>query len=127
MHQSTTADVLIIDDDDLIRDTLKTALEGAGYRVVTASEGEEGVAIFRTAPTDVVVCDIFMPGMEGIETIRMLREWNPQVKIVAISGGGMRGELAFLDIARKFGADSALAKPFSVSEMLAIVRELAPL
>lgn len=126
MQQGGAVSVLVIDDDELVRETLRTALEGAGYRVVMAPEGEEGVALFHTAPTDVVLCDIFMPGMEGIETIRMLRRWNPEVKIVAISGGGKRGELAYLDIAQKLGADRALAKPFAVSEMLATIRELVP-
>jgi DNA-binding response OmpR family regulator len=119
---SGKASILIIDDDDLVRATLKVALEDAGYHVREAADGEEGVAQFRTAPADLVLCDIFMPGMEGIETIRMLRERRASVPIIVISGGGSRGEMSFLEAAKKLGANDALAKPFAMSEVVATVQ-----
>jgi CheY-like chemotaxis protein len=114
--------ILVIDDDDLVRGTIRAALEGAGYQVLEATDGEEGVALFRTMPADLVLCDIFMPGMEGIEAIRLLRERRASVPIIAISGGGSRGEMSFLEAAKKLGANDALAKPFTMSDMVATVQ-----
>ena len=78
--------VLLIEDDDLVRATLRDALESNGYEVATATNGLDGLERFRSAPADVVVTDILMPEKEGIETIIELRRDHPEVKIIAISG-----------------------------------------
>jgi DNA-binding response OmpR family regulator len=118
------ARILVIDDEDQPRQMLQQALERAGYEVITARDGNEGIRRFRVAPTDVVITDILMPEKEGLETIRDLRRAFPTVKIIAISGGGRTGGLNFLDIAERLGVQHTLQKPFGLRDMLAAVHEL---
>jgi DNA-binding response OmpR family regulator len=118
------ARILIIDDEDQPRRMLYQALTRAGYEVVEARDGNEGLARFREAPTDLIITDILMPEKEGLETIIDLRREFPHVKIVAMSGGGRTGSLNFLDIARRLGAQCTLPKPFGLQDMLKAVREL---
>jgi DNA-binding response OmpR family regulator len=118
------ARILIIDDEDQPRRMLYQALTRAGYEVVEARDGNEGLARFREAPTDLIITDILMPEKEGLETIIDLRREFPNVKIVAMSGGGRTGSLNFLDIARRLGAQCTLPKPFGLQDMLKAVREL---
>ena len=103
---------------------LRQALERAGYEVVEAGDGNEGLQSFREAPTDLIITDILMPEKEGLETIIDLRRDFPEVKIIAMSGGGRTGNLNFLEIARRLGAQHTLQKPFGLQEMLQAVREL---
>jgi DNA-binding response OmpR family regulator len=117
------ARILIIDDDELVRATVKAALELAEHEVVVAENGERGVAMFGGAAFDLVVTDIIMPEKEGIETIIELRQRDPTVKIIAISGGGRTSNQIFLDVAKKFGAVDVLAKPFTPKQLLATVEK----
>ena len=107
--------ILVIDDDDNFRSMLRTALEQDGYRVEEA---------YVVAPTEIVMTDLLMPEREGLETITALRQINPQVKIIAISGGGATGRLNFLPLARMFGALRTLQKPFTIQELQEVVREV---
>ena len=116
--------ILIIDDDDQLRHMLCQALEQAGYETVEARDGEEGLARYRAAPTDLIITDILMPGKEGLETIMELRREVPGVKIIAISGGGQTGNMTFLEVARYLGAQRALQKPFELRELLDAIREV---
>ena len=116
--------ILVIDDDDDFRSILRTALEQDGYRVEEARNGREGLQRYVVAPTDIVMTDLLMPEREGLETIRALRQINPQVKIIAISGGGATGRLNFLPLARMFGALQTLQKPFTLQELQEVVREV---
>lgn len=116
--------ILVIEDDAFLRSALRRILRLLGHEVLEAAEGEEGIRRFREHPVEIVITDIFMPGMDGIETIGELRRIEPQAKIIAISGGGQRRDLSFLGMARKFGADRTLAKPFSTEEILAAVEDL---
>ena len=119
-----TARVLIIDDDPQFRMMLKQMLERAGYEVMLAPEGKVGVRIYREEPPDVVITDIFMPGQEGIETIRDLCRDFPGVKIIAVSGGARGGSLNFLPAAEMFGAVRTLNKPFEQREILEALKEV---
>lgn len=113
--------ILVIDDDDAVRDSLHVILSCAGYDVTTADCGDTGIAEFRTLRPDLVVTDIMMPDKDGIETIREIRDIDPDAKILAVSGH-MRGlSVNFLDTIRHLGADAALAKPFDSDEFLATV------
>lgn len=114
------ASVLIVDDQDLVRQTLRAALERHGLKVRVAGDGEEALRLFRETPADVVVTDLVMPNMEGIETIFELRRSAPDAKIIAMSG---TGALDFLEMARKLGADHVLRKPFNIGRLLALVRD----
>jgi CheY-like chemotaxis protein len=116
--------ILVIDDEDLIREVIREMLEPEGYVVLTAANGKEGLRLFHKELPDLIITDIFMPEMEGLETIRELRRHSPDVKIVAISGGGERGMVSFLSHARRFGALRTLEKPFSREDLLNNLKEL---
>jgi DNA-binding response OmpR family regulator len=118
------ARILIIDDEDQPRHMLQQALRRAGHEVIEARDGNEGLQRFQEAPADLVITDILMPEKEGLETIMDLRRVFPAVKIIAVSGGGRTGNLNFLDIAQRLGAQRTLQKPFGVHAMLAVVHEL---
>ena len=116
--------VLLIDDDDLVRKILRRILEGADFEVVEAADGDEGIRSYEAEPIDVVVTDILMPKKEGIETIIELRRINPEVRIVAISGGGRNVGQQYLKMAGKLGADRILPKPVRPKELLDAVRDI---
>ena len=118
--------LLIIDDDASLRDGLRRTLRQAGYEVREASDGLQGLRTVEQSPVDLILLDIFMPGKEGLETIRELRRANPHVRIIAMSGGGSKGSFDVLKMATMLGAGRTLAKPFSREQLLEAVRgELA--
>ena len=117
------ANLLIIDDEELVRLTLRQMLEEAGHAVAEAADGAEGITLYKECSADLVVTDIIMPNKEGIETIMELRNHDPAVKIIAISGGGRLRNLDFLNVAGKFGATRMLAKPFEDEEFLEAVED----
>lgn len=110
---------LVIDDEPLMRNTIRRMLEGAGHRVVEADNGRRGLAAIEKMRFDVVVTDIIMPEMEGVETVRAIRTLAPGLPIVAMSGGGRLKNDDFLRIAECFGANQTLRKPFSKDELIA--------
>ena len=116
--------ILVIDDEPAVRDMMRQTLERAGYEVDDAGDGRQGMVQLRQQPVDLVITDILMPEQEGIETIRMLRKEFPQVKILAISGGGKKGQLDVLPVAQAFGAHCTLAKPFERKDLLDAVSAL---
>jgi len=116
--------ILVIDDEESVRFVVKEMLEFEGYEVTTAPNGKVGLQLFRKQPTDLIITDIFMPEMEGLETIRELHRDFPQLKIIAMSGGGESGMLSFLSFAKRFGALRTLRKPFSREELLETVQGL---
>ena len=118
------AKILVIDDEQDIRSLLSNFLVRKGYAVDTASDGEEGMQLFKKNQYDLVIVDIFMPEKEGIETIREIREENTNIKIMAMSGGGMVEKDEILEIAKAFGANQALSKPFEMSNLLTTVHDL---
>ncbi|MFZ2961281.1 MAG: response regulator [Candidatus Ozemobacteraceae bacterium] len=118
------ARILIIDDEDQIRKLLRQILEGAGHTVIDAADGRTGGNLFRQEPADLVITDIFMPEMGGIETIHDLRREFPGVKIIAISGGARGGSFDFLPVAESFGARRTVSKPFTREEILTAIHEV---
>ncbi len=118
------ARILVIDDNEMVRDILSDLLEAEGHEVRTATEGRGGLALLADFMADIVITDILMPGQEGIETIQELRANNPDTKIVAISGGGTRYGLSFLDMAEKLGAHATLSKPIDAKELAALIERL---
>lgn len=117
-------DLILIEDDELLRRTLTRLLERHGFSVREAGNGMEGLKLMRELPAPLVVTDLIMPEMEGIETIRHLRRLYPDTRIVAISGGGTIGAKCYLAVARQLGADRTLAKPFKPEQLLRVVAEL---
>jgi DNA-binding response OmpR family regulator len=116
--------VLIIEDDQVFRQTLRMALEEAGHEVVEAGNGREGLRIGASKTFDLIITDILMPDVEGLETIREFRKLIPTAKILAISGGGRNTPDSYLSIAKKLGADLTLSKPFGKSELLVAIDTL---
>ena len=117
------AKVLIIDDENMVRMVLKQSLEKAGHDVVEAADGAKGIKALAEWDIDLVITDIVMPEKEGIETISHIRAENPDLPIIAISGGGRVGPENYLNAANKLGANHVFAKPFDRQELLATVAE----
>ena len=118
------AKILVIDDEPLLRNILRLALERAGHDVIEAPDGVAGAAILETEKIDLLVTDLIMPNQEGIETIRNARQRHPDLKIVAVSGGGHHKGPDILDHAENMGADRTFKKPFKPGEVSAAVDEL---
>ena len=115
--------ILLIDDEESFRSVIKQVLVIAGYEVVEASNGAEGIQLFHQKPADMIVTDIIMPEKEGIETIIELKKAFPHVKLIAMSGGGWYGTDIDFDMAKRLGART-LDKPFALQELLDVVSDL---
>lgn len=109
--------ILVIDDDEAMRDLMSRALRMKGYDVVAARDGHEGLAEFERGGPHLVVTDLYMPNVDGIETIMALRAQQPGLPIVATSGGDSRSSFIALDSAGDLGATVVLPKPFSPDEL----------
>ena len=116
--------ILVVDDDEQIRSLLRTAFEGKGFDVQEAGNGIEALQILEVSEPAAAIIDIVMPGMEGMETIRRIRASHPQLRIVALSGGGNMGFVDYLKYAKQLGADEAFSKPVVLKELVARVTEL---
>ncbi|MCG6880945.1 MAG: response regulator [Deltaproteobacteria bacterium] len=116
--------ILVIDDDENIRRLLRAVLEIEGYHILEASDGVKGQQEYGKNPTDLVITDLIMPGKEGIETIRDLRREFPDVKIIAVSGGGRIGPESYLKMAKGVGALRTLRKPFDRKSLVDAVEEV---
>jgi len=110
------ATILLIDDEKQVRMLFQVALEGAGYRVLTAESGQHALRLLDRQAVDLILVDILMPDMDGLELIQLLRKTRPAYKIIAMSGGS--GEWNYPDTAKYFGANDTLKKPFSLQELL---------
>jgi DNA-binding response OmpR family regulator len=117
------ARILLIDDDESLRKVVAKSLGYAGHDVIQASDGKQGVELFRATPVDLVITDLVMPVQEGVETIVRLRQENPKMPIIAISGGLTNSKL-YLTMAEKIGARRVLGKPFTPPELLQAVTEV---
>ena len=113
--------VLLIEDDASVREALAQTLQRLGYDVAAAANGKEGLAQALVRLPDLVITDLIMPETEGLETIMELKRRTPGIKIIAISGGGRLSNDDYLKVARKFGANLTLAKPFSREELKAAI------
>lgn len=111
--------VLVVDDEEQIRQLIRETLEQAGYEVQEARDGNEGLERYRTQPADLVIMDILMPDQDGLESIMTLRREFPASRIIAMTGGSdMIGILNFLDVAKMLGARRTLQKPFDMKTLL---------
>ncbi len=116
--------ILVIEDDVQVRQMLRQMLEREGYEVVDAPDGKEGIRLYRDEPADLIITDIIMPEKEGIGTIFELRRDFPDVKIIAISGGGrFVNKNDCLDLCRAKGIP-AFSKPFDRKELLEAIQKL---
>ena len=116
--------VLIIDDSKVVRRSVEHSLAGAGYSVVAAADGSEGVRLWQETQPELVITDIMMPERDGIETMMEIRRHCPQAKIVAMTGFRHSGSVDFPEMLRRLGADDVLTKPFAPDVLLAAVDRL---
>ena len=107
--------ILCIDDEESVRRLVQVALEGTGYRVLIAEHGQHGLRLLEHQAVDLMLLDIVMPDMDGLEVIPLLRKTRPASKIIAITG--KPGATNKLDIAKHLGAHDTLLKPFSLQEL----------
>ena len=114
------ATILIIDDEEIIRVLLRSALEAAGYEVTEATNGRQGLELYRHRPTDLVITDILMPELNGLEMLLALTREFIHAKVIAISGAGE--EKNVLDVAKLLGARQTFQKPLSMPQLLDAVR-----
>lgn len=119
--------ILVVDDDTAVRGAIKLVLEQDGHEVILANDGRAGIAAADDEHFDLVICDIFMPGMDGIETINLFHKNNPRMPVIAMSGFMFRDSQHpapdYLSLSTKLGAAFSLRKPFRPSELLKAVRE----
>jgi len=118
------ARILVIDDDEQVLDMLYESLTREGYDVLRASNGEQGLRLYRQEHVDLIITDIIMPEKEGIETIIELRQDFPDVKIIAMSGGGRIGTKDYLHLAKIFGVQRTFTKPVAREQLLDAITEL---
>ena len=116
--------ILIIDDDYHILLMIKKMLERAGFEIDLASNGNEGLELFKKIPFDLVITDIIMPEKEGLETIREMKRIHSDFKIIAMSGGGKISADNYLETAKIFGASTVLGKPFTQKQLVTAVQEV---
>ena len=130
------ANVLVVDDEVEVAEVIRRVLERAGYSVTVAHNAAAGRDAVAHQPPHVVITDVIMPKVHGVELIKILRERYPRIRVIAISGGGSFGPLAYkpdaisthayLAAAREAGAEVILTKPFDLTDLLAAVRRLLP-
>tara|TARA_R110000787_G_scaffold226512_3_gene334309 strand:- start:70619 stop:70990 length:372 start_codon:yes stop_codon:yes gene_type:complete len=111
------AHILLVDDDDLARFAMREVLTRAGHDVTEAENGALGLSAQASTDFDVIITDIIMPEVEGIEFIIKIREQSPNIPVIAVSGGGRMSETDYLETARDLGANAILAKPFSEDQL----------
>ena len=122
--------ILIIDDDPALRPMLAKLLDRKGYRTCQAEDGVQGITLFRERAPDIVITDLIMPNQEGLETIALLQDINPEVPIIAMSGnvilpnGRELSTASSLECAAEIGAKYIFQKPFELEDLLAAVEAL---
>lgn len=118
--------VLVIDDDARIRSLVRRLVEAAGHEVVEAENGKVGLERFAAYPAELVITDIFMPEMDGLEVLLELRKRSPQTRLVAMSGGGLLSAREMLRTAEVLGAVSVMEKPFDIESLRVHLDALEP-
>jgi DNA-binding NtrC family response regulator len=119
------ASILVIDDDRAVLSTVKLLLERAAHTVEAVDNSKAGLRLLESRGFDLLVVDIFMPGMDGFETMRLVHQSRPDMPVIVMSGQEFRSASEwgpdFLHMATKLGAISSLQKPFRPQELLAAV------
>lgn len=118
------AKILVIDDDASVNDLVARMLRSAGHDVRTASDGAAALRMLEEQSADIVVTDIYMPGMDGIEFTIRLGRLKVKPRLIAMSGGGYRDKGDLLQMAESLGAARTLTKPFELEALLAAVTEV---
>jgi DNA-binding response OmpR family regulator len=123
-RRESVARILVVDDEEQVRDMLQEMLQSTGHEVLVASNGDAALAMLRESACDLVIADIFMPGKTGLDTIKEVHQEHPDVKIVALSGGGGFDRFDVLEMAPESGATITMKKPIDLEELVMIIRNL---
>ena len=118
------ARIMIIDDDHAVRDALGELVHAAGHDICTAAEGSQALDRLPSFRPDLVITDILMPGMEGMQTIYELRKRQPELPIIAMSGGSGFRDMDYLKTAERIGASHTLCKPVEPASLIAAIQGL---
>lgn len=117
--------ILVIDDDHAVRRTICENLRESGYDILEAADGDQGLSMIDPAQMPaIVITDIIMPKKEGLETIMEIRKNFPQIKLIAISGGGRTRSTDFLALAKRLGSDAILPKPIDMDQLEKTIKSL---
>ncbi len=116
--------ILLLDDETFVQDLFSQFLTNEGYNVECVSNGREGLKKLREFDADLVITDIMMPEMDGLEVVREIRKKRVDLPVIAISGGMRNAAINFVSTAKEFGADAIFEKPVSLSDLLASVKNL---
>lgn len=112
------AHLLIVEDDHYVLDMLRQVFERDGYTVSSAMDGEEALNVLKDIKPDAIVTDIIMPKKSGTALIKEVKDYHPEMKIIAISGGGRSDPIGYLDLSEELGADLSFAKPVDPKALL---------
>ncbi len=117
------ATILVVDDDPQVCDVLRQVLQEEGHDVHSASNGIEGLGLYRQHQPKLVLLDILMPEKEGLETILDLRREFPDATVIAMSAAGSGTKIDLLELAQRLGARYRLTKPFQLQDVLDLVNQ----
>ncbi|MBP6506079.1 MAG: response regulator [Opitutaceae bacterium] len=115
--------ILVVDDEQNVRDITKLLLEMSGHTVGCAEDGQEALRELAENTYDGVIADMLMPGMDGVELLNELKNWDVPLRVVAMSGGGHAPKESYLKIAQLAGAHALLPKPFNREQLDRAVAE----
>ena len=115
--------ILLVDDDDAFAEMTQKVLTACGYAVVRARNGKEALQLYDPQTVSLVLTDLIMPEMDGMELIVKLEQLDPAVRVIAMSGGGRANPEAYLPLAERLGAVKTLAKPFPLETLRQAVAE----
>jgi CheY-like chemotaxis protein len=118
------AHVLIVDDEAPLRDVLRRSLERGGHSVVEAGNGKAALQVLSSDPVDLVISDVHMPEMDGLEFLMQMRREHPGLPIITVTAGGSMSQDDVLTTASMLGAVAVLGKPFSPQEVLETVSQV---
>ncbi|SME92680.1 response regulator [Desulfovibrio gilichinskyi] len=116
--------ILVVDDDPISRQILRAMLEKEGHVVSEAEDGVKALNNYDKGSVDLVITDIFMPEKEGVQTVRELIKENPDVKIIAVSGGSSSANYDSLDWIKMFGVKYTFTKPFNSKAIISAIDDL---
>jgi CheY-like chemotaxis protein len=126
--------ILVIDDERYVREALERVLKSPAVTVLGAPDAATGLAMLQESPIDLVIVDVVLPGMDGVAAIKLIRRDHPNIRIIAISGGGNFGLNAYLPDAisthaylaacKAAGAEGTLAKPFETAELRSLIERV---
>ena len=126
--------ILVIDDERYVREALERVLKSPAVTVVSAPDAATGLAMLQESPIDLVIIDVVLPGMDGVAAIKQIRRDHPNIRIIAISGGGNFGlnaylpeaisTTAYLAACKAAGAEGTLAKPFETADLRSLINQV---